>query len=164
MRQIRPALVPMTGDCFFRCARRELRDGGRLVVVLPGLSDAATTGFEPLFHSASAALEGLVSDGVISDDERKRMVVGVYPRRRAQLLEPFNANGHFQSLSVEHCEIFDLPDAALGFDFQSKPKCGSFCYSRLHCIFPSDLRPLPCCCHQRYPQTPLLLLTAWNKN
>ena len=40
------------------------------------------------------------------------MVLGTYARRRAQLLEPFSANGQFQSLSVEHCELFDLPDAA----------------------------------------------------
>ncbi len=110
---------------FLSLRAAELRDGGRLLVVLPGLSDAAITGFEPLFHSANAALEGLVSDGVISDDERKRMVVGVYPRRRAQLLEPFNANGHFQSLSVEHCEIFDLPDAACA-DFQLNRNAEAF--------------------------------------
>jgi hypothetical protein len=36
----------------------------------------------------------------------------IYPRRRAQLLESFRADGQFQSLSVEHCELFDLPDAA----------------------------------------------------
>ena len=40
------------------------------------------------------------------------MALGTYPRRRAQLLEPFSVDGQFQSLSVEHCEIFDLPDAA----------------------------------------------------
>jgi hypothetical protein len=90
----------------------ELRPGGRLVVVLPGLSDAGASGFEPLFNCANAVLEALVYERVISDDERKRMVLGAYPRRRAQLLEPFSADGHFQSLSVEHCELFDLPDAA----------------------------------------------------
>jgi len=91
---------------------RELRDGGRLVVVLPGLSDDGASGFEPLFNCANAVVEELVSEGVISEEERKRMVLGAYPRRRAQLLEPFGANGQFQSLSVEHCEFFDLPDAA----------------------------------------------------
>jgi hypothetical protein len=57
-------------------------------------------------------LEELVHEGVISNEERKGMVLGTYARRRAQLLEPFGANGQFQSLSVEHCELFDLPDAA----------------------------------------------------
>jgi hypothetical protein len=82
------------------------------VVVLPGLSDAGGTGFEPLFNCANRVLEELVYERVISDDERKRMVVGSHPRRRAQLLEPFGTDGQFQSLSVEHCELFDLPDPA----------------------------------------------------
>jgi hypothetical protein len=93
------------------------------VVVLPGLSDVGasgfehlsgvgTTGFEPLFHLANAVLEELVCERVIGENERKRMVLGAYPRRRAQLLEPFSENGQFQSLSVEHCDFFDLPDAA----------------------------------------------------
>ena len=97
---------------FLSLRARELRPGGRLVIVLPGLNDAGSTGFEPLFHCANAVLEELVSDRVLSDDERSRMVLGAYPRRRAQLLEPFGADGQFQSLSVEHCELFDLPDAA----------------------------------------------------
>lgn len=90
----------------------ELRDGGRLVVVLPGLNDAGATGFESLFNCANAVLEELVRERIVTDEERKRMVLGVYPRRRAQLMEPFHADGQFQSLSVEHCELFDLPDAA----------------------------------------------------
>ena len=97
---------------FLSLRAQELRAGGRLVVVLPGLSDAGGSGFEPLFNCANAALEELAREGTISDDERKRMVVGGYPRRRAQLLEPFSADGQFQSLSVGRCELFDLPDAA----------------------------------------------------
>lgn len=91
---------------------RELRPGGRLVVVLPGLRDDGVSGGETLFSAANTVLEELVEEAVISDDERKRMVLGTYPRRRAQLLEPFGADGQFQSLAVEHCELFDLPDAA----------------------------------------------------
>jgi hypothetical protein len=97
---------------FLSLRARELRVGGRLVIVLPGLSDTGGSGLEPVFNSANTVLAELVEVGVISDDERKRMVLGSYPRRRAQLLEPFRADGQFQSLSVEHCELFDLPDAA----------------------------------------------------
>ena len=97
---------------FLSLRARELRPGGRLVVVLPGLNDTGRSGFELLFHCANAVLEELVYERVIGDDERKRMVLGSYPRRRAQLLEPFTAEGRFQSLSVEHCELLDLPDAA----------------------------------------------------
>jgi len=97
---------------FLSLRARELRAGGRLVVVLPGLNDAGVTGFEPLFNSANEILGQLVDERVVSANERKRMVLGAYPRRRAQLLQPFSADGQFQSLSVEHCELFDLPDAA----------------------------------------------------
>jgi hypothetical protein len=97
---------------FLSLRARELRSGGRLVVVLPGLNDAGVSGFEPLFNCANAVLEELAHKRVISNEERKRMALGTYPRRRAQLLEPFSVDGQFQSLSVEHCEIFDLPDAA----------------------------------------------------
>jgi len=97
---------------FLSLRAREMRPGGRLVVVLPGLSDAGVLGLEPLFNFAHAILEELVHQRVISDDERKQMVLGAYPRRRAQLLEPFSSDGQFRSLSVERCELFDLPDAA----------------------------------------------------
>jgi SAM dependent carboxyl methyltransferase len=97
---------------FLALRAQELRPGGRLLVVLPGLSDAGASGFEPLFNCANAVLAQLVHEQVIGDDERKRMVLGAYPRRRAQLLEPFNADGQFQALSVERCELLDLPDAA----------------------------------------------------
>jgi hypothetical protein len=97
---------------FLSLRARELRPGGRLVVVLPGLNDAGTSGFEPLFNSANAVLEDLVHERIIGDDERQRMVLGGYQRRRAQLLAPFSADEQFQLLTVEHCELFDLPDAA----------------------------------------------------
>jgi len=106
---------------FLSLRERELRPGGRLVIVLPGLSDAGASGFESLFNCANAILEELVCERAISDEERKRMALGTYPRRRAQLLDPFNANGQFQSLSVEHCELFDLPDAAWA-DYQRDNK------------------------------------------
>jgi hypothetical protein len=82
---------------FLSLRARELHPGGRLVIVLPGLSGVGATGLEPLFDRANAVLDELANARLI---------------RRAQLLEPFNAEGQFQSLSVEHCELFDLPDAA----------------------------------------------------
>jgi hypothetical protein len=90
----------------------ELRDGGRLVIVLPGLNDNGSSGLEVLFNSANAGLAQLVDEQVIDAEERTSMVLGSYPRRRAQLLEPFRNDGKFQSLSVEQCELLDLPDAA----------------------------------------------------
>lgn len=40
------------------------------------------------------------------------MMLGAYPRRRSELLAPFTSDGQFRGLTVEHCELSDLPDAA----------------------------------------------------
>src|SRR5262249_21667766 len=41
-----------------------------------------------------------------------RMTLGSVPRRRSQLLAPFNSNHKFCGLTSECCELTDLPDAA----------------------------------------------------
>jgi SAM dependent carboxyl methyltransferase len=89
----------------------ELRAGGRLVIVLPGLSDEGLSGFEPLFGHANRALGELVAEGMMTDDEYARMVIGSCPRRKCELLEPFSADGQFADLTVQHCELTGLPDA-----------------------------------------------------
>ncbi len=90
----------------------ELRPGGRLVVVLPALNDEGGAGFEPLFALANEVLAEMVSNGSISAEERARMALGAYPRRRSQLLAPFNTSGQYCGLTVERCELSELPDAA----------------------------------------------------
>ena len=40
------------------------------------------------------------------------MALGSYPRRKSELLAPFQPTGHFRQLIVEDCEISVLPDAA----------------------------------------------------
>ena len=90
----------------------ELRPGARLVVVLPGLGDDGSSGFEPLFRHANEALAEMVTEGAIAEDDRSRMVIGTYPRRRSQLLAPFSTDNQFRSLTVEHCELSVLPDVA----------------------------------------------------
>ena len=69
------------------------------------LSDAGASGFEPLFNCANAVLAQLVHEQVIGVDERKRMVLGAYPRRRVHLEPPSNADGQFHALSVERREL-----------------------------------------------------------
>jgi hypothetical protein len=96
---------------FLALRAQELRPGGRLVVVLPGLGDEGTSGFERLFACANEVLAEMVSDRVIAADERERMVLGAYPRTRSQLLEPFKENGRYHGLTVERCELFQLRDA-----------------------------------------------------
>jgi len=99
-------------ETFLALRAKELRPGGRLVVVLSALADDGSSGFTHLFDEANAALEEMVTDGAITSEERSRMVLGSYPRRKSDLLAPFAANGTFRQLTVEDCEMFELPDAA----------------------------------------------------
>ncbi len=90
----------------------ELRPGGRLMVVLPALNDDGVTGLEELMDHANAVLADMVDGGALRADERERMVLGTCPRRRSDLLAPFEADGQFEGLSVECCELGSLPDSA----------------------------------------------------
>jgi hypothetical protein len=97
---------------FLSLRARELRPGGRLIVVLPALNDEGVAGLEPLFAHANEALGEMVADGVITAEDRSRMVLGTFPRRRSQLLSPFDSSHQFCSLTAVCCELFELPDAA----------------------------------------------------
>jgi hypothetical protein len=97
---------------FLSLRASELRPGGRLVVVLPGLDDGGVSGFEDLFDHANAVLAEMVDDGTILPEERARMVLGACPRRKCDLLAPFAHDRQFGELVVEHCETYVLPDAA----------------------------------------------------
>ena len=99
-------------EAFLSLRAKELRPGGRLVVVLPGLADDGSSGFTRVIDEANAALEDMVADGAITAEERSRMAVGNYPRRKRDLLAPFAANGRFQQLTVEDCEMSEFPDGA----------------------------------------------------
>jgi hypothetical protein len=54
----------------------------------------------------------MVEAGEISKDERERMVIGIHPRQRRELIAPFVPTGQFQGLRVERCELAPLPDSA----------------------------------------------------
>ena len=89
----------------------ELRPGGRLVVVLPALNDDGVSGLEDLMDHANAVLAEMVHEGALRPEEREQMVLGSYPRRRCDLLAPFQADRQFRDLSVEACDLFSLADA-----------------------------------------------------
>ena len=99
---------------FLSLRARELRPGGRLVIVLPALNDegVAGAGLETLFARANDVLADMAADGVIAAEERGRMVLGSFPRRRSHLLAPFDSGHQFCGLTPECCELAELPDAA----------------------------------------------------
>jgi hypothetical protein len=100
-------------EAFLSLRARELRPGGHLVVVLPALADDGLSGFENIMDQANAVLAEMVADGALMAEERARMVLRAYPRRRCDLLAPFaRGGGSFQHLTVEDLEMSALPDAA----------------------------------------------------
>jgi SAM dependent carboxyl methyltransferase len=99
-------------EAFLSLRAFEMRPGARLVVVLPGLSDTGSSGFAEVMDHANAVLTEMVHDRAITAEERDRMVVGSYPRRKSELLAPFAKAGQFQHLVVEDCELAALSDAA----------------------------------------------------
>jgi hypothetical protein len=99
-------------EAFLSLRACEMRRGARLVVVLPGVSDDGLSGFAGIMDHANAVLAQMVDEGAITAQERARMVLGAYARRKSELLAPFTKEGQFQHLIVEDCEISVLPDAA----------------------------------------------------
>ena len=99
-------------ETFLASRAKEMRAGARLVVVLPALTDDGVAGFERIMDQANAVLAEMVADGALTADERARMALGTYPRRKSELLAPFERDGRFQHLSVEEFETAALPDAA----------------------------------------------------
>ena len=99
-------------EAFVSLRAGELRPGGRLVVVLPAVGDDGSTGFEKLFDYANAVLAEMVDQGAITAGERAHMVLGAYPRRKRDLLAPFERNGQFQDLIVQDYGQSALPDTA----------------------------------------------------
>jgi len=99
-------------ETFLSLRARELHPGGRLVVVLPALNDEGTPspGLEALMDHANAVLAEMVDEGALLPDERERMVLGSYARRRCDLLAPFERDGQYQGLSVECCHLSELAD------------------------------------------------------
>ena len=69
-------------------------------------------GSRNIMDQANDVLTEMVADGVITAEERTRMVLGTHPRRKRDLLAPFGPGGHFENLIVEHLEIRELPDTS----------------------------------------------------
>jgi SAM dependent carboxyl methyltransferase len=99
-------------EAFLRLRARELRVGGRLVVTLPSPSHDRTSPIHQGMNHANALLPEMVSAGEITAEERARMLLLSYPRRKSELLAPFAETGRFGNLILEQCEVLPVPDAA----------------------------------------------------
>jgi SAM dependent carboxyl methyltransferase len=99
-------------ESFLSSRASELLPGGRLVVVLPGVAENGSSGFEGIMNHANAVLADMAEEGAITAAEQARMVSGSHPRRKDDLLAPFAKNGRFQDLTVEAFDESVLSDSA----------------------------------------------------
>ena len=83
-----------------------------VTVVVPGVDDEGSTGFESLLDGANGVLHEMVDHGVLTSEERGRMVVPTHPRRRKDLLEPFEKGRYSKQLTVEDSAMSQVADSA----------------------------------------------------
>ncbi len=85
---------------------KELRSGGRLVVITMALQDDGSFGYELILPALYEALLDLVRERLIGEQEVHRMVIPTVGRRRIDFLAPFDSAGRFGRLAVETAEVF----------------------------------------------------------
>jgi hypothetical protein len=89
---------------------RELRPGGRLVVLTMAVDVTGNFGYQPLLEAIYAALIDMVKEGFVRSEEARRMVIPTVGRSRADLVAPFADKGFFAGLSIEQVEVFMSED------------------------------------------------------
>ena len=119
-------------ESFLSLRANELRPGGRLVIAVPGANEDGISGYENIMDHANATLADMVVEHAITAAERARMVIGVWPRARRDLLAPFAREQRFSGLRVEHCETNTLVDAAWA-DYQRDGNAGAL--ANKHALF-----------------------------
>jgi len=97
--------------CFLKERGRELRQGGRLVVLTMATDSTGHFGYEPLMDSMHAALLQLRDDGFIALEELARMVIPTVARTFSEFEGPFGqVGGTFDGLRLDSLEIFFAED------------------------------------------------------
>jgi hypothetical protein len=89
---------------------RELRPGGRLVVLTMALDANGDFGYEPVLDAMYSGVLKMVENGFVHPEEAKRMVIPTVGRSQADLLEPFGENGSFAGLSIDRLDVFLAED------------------------------------------------------
>jgi hypothetical protein len=90
---------------FLSMRERELRPGGRLIVLAMASDYRGELGQRALVNAIYEALLDLVKSGFLSAEELSRMVIPSMPRTREEFIAPF-AGGRFGTLQVEEVEIY----------------------------------------------------------
>jgi hypothetical protein len=95
---------------FLLARGKELRNGGRLVVLTMAVDEQGEFGYRALLQSMYASLRKMVESGFITEQELLRMTIPTVGRSREEFLAPFVASGHFAGMRVEEAEIFSGED------------------------------------------------------
>jgi hypothetical protein len=85
---------------------RELRSGGRLVVLTMALDPEGRFGYAPVLHALYATLCEMVGDGFLKPDELGRMAIPTVGRSKEDFAAPFAEGGRFAGLTIEDLEVF----------------------------------------------------------
>jgi hypothetical protein len=97
---------------FLSLRSRELKPGGCLVISVPGSDENDVSVFAGIMDQANAELGAMVEEGAITGDERARMALNVWPRRKSDLIAPFAQRGRFESLTLIESETCLVEDPA----------------------------------------------------
>lgn len=89
---------------------RELCPGGRLVVLTMAVDDDGEFGYRALLDAIVAGLGVLRDAGLLTDDELRGISIPLVGRSAEDFLVPFAPKGRFESLTVEHVEVFHAED------------------------------------------------------
>ncbi|MGD1238969.1 SAM-dependent methyltransferase [Mycobacterium seoulense] len=89
---------------------RELAPGGRLVVMTIAVDEDGTPGFPTLLDAMLAALREHVRDGLLRQDEARRMTIPTVARSEKDFRAPFSPSGRFEGLSIDHLDTFNAQD------------------------------------------------------
>ncbi len=89
---------------------RELAPRGRLVVLTMALDERGDFGYEPLLDAILAGVKDQAREGLLSQDELRRMVIPTIARNEKDFRAPFAPSGRFEGLTIEHLELFNAED------------------------------------------------------
>jgi hypothetical protein len=89
---------------------RELAPDGRLVVMTIALDEDGTSGFPTLLDAMLAALGEQVRDGLLRQEEVRRMTIPTFARSEKDFRAPFAPSGRFEGLTIDHLETFNAED------------------------------------------------------
>jgi len=89
---------------------RELRPGGRLIVIGGAARDDGESEAEGLMELALGVLRTLVDDGAIEADELRRMTIPTWDRTSVEFVEPFESGELDDALELRRRAARWLPD------------------------------------------------------